>query len=124
MAFVGMPTVFYGDELGIEGISELDYRAPMPWGGGDGELQGFFRRAIALRHERAELRRGNFRVVSAERGSGLFAFERRFGCGSVTVCLNASEERARMPEIGGAPLWAEGLEGGVLGPFGFAVFGT
>ena len=124
MAFVGMPTVFYGDELGIEGISELDYRAPMPWGGGDGELQGFFRRAIALRHERAELRRGNFRVVSAERGSGLFAFERRFGCGSVTVCLNASEERARMPEIGGAPLWAEGLEGGVLGSFGFAVFGT
>ena len=52
MAFVGMPTVFYGDELGIEGISELDYRAPMPWGGGDGKLQGFFRRAITLRHER------------------------------------------------------------------------
>lgn len=32
MTFVGMPTVFYGDELGVQGLSEEEYRCPMPWG--------------------------------------------------------------------------------------------
>ena len=35
MCFVGMPTIFYGDELGVQGMQEEEYRAPMPWKGGD-----------------------------------------------------------------------------------------
>lgn len=31
MTFPGMPSIFYGDELGLEGIQEADYRQPMPW---------------------------------------------------------------------------------------------
>ena len=31
MTFPGMPSVFYGDELGITGIEEADYRQAMPW---------------------------------------------------------------------------------------------
>ena len=30
MTFVGMPTVFYGDELGMTGLKELDYAPPWP----------------------------------------------------------------------------------------------
>ena len=33
-SFVGMPMLFYGDELGLSGLKELDYRSPMPWDGG------------------------------------------------------------------------------------------
>lgn len=120
MSFVGMPMLFYGDELGIEGIAELDYRSPMPWGGGDAELRDFVRCAITLRHERAELRRGDFRVISAESGSELFIFERRYGGKTVIVCLNASDEAVRT-EAGGKVLWSEGFMNGVLAPWGFAV---
>ena len=119
MTFVGMPTVFYGDELGVTGATEAEYRAPMPWCGGDKQLYDFFRRAIALRRERPELRRGDFRVLSAEKGSGLFAFTR----GGVTVCLNASDDMAQLPGVTGVPLGADGLDGGRLAPWGFAVFG-
>lgn len=121
MTFVGMPMLFYGDELGIEGIAELDYRSPMPWGGGDTQLSDFVRRAVALRHERSELRHGDFRVISARLGSGLLAFERRCGGKAVAVCLNAAGTPAQAP-VCGETLWADGLDGGVLAPWGFAVF--
>lgn len=122
MSFVGMPTVFYGDELGIEGTDELDYRSPMPWGGGDTDLQGFFRRAVSLRLERIELRRGGFRIIQAERGSGLFAYERRYGGRAVYLYLNACGVPARVPEAPGELLWSDGLENGVLSGWGFAVY--
>lgn len=32
MCFPGIPSVFYGDELGVTGIREEEYRQPMPWG--------------------------------------------------------------------------------------------
>ena len=121
MCFVGMPMLFYGDELGMEGVAELDYRSPMPWGGGDTHLRDFVRRAIALRHERTELRRGSFRVISAQPGSGLLAFERRYGGKALVVCLNAGGTPAPAP-ASGETLWADGLENGVLAPWGFAVF--
>lgn len=121
MTFVGMPMLFYGDELGIDGIAELDYRSPMPWGGGDTQLSDFVRRAIALRHERSELRHGDFRVISARPGSGLLAFERRCGGKAVAVCLNAAGTPTQAP-VCGETLWADGLDGGVLAPWGFAVF--
>ena len=121
MTFVGMPMLFYGDELGIEGVAELDYRSPMPWGGGDTQLRDFVHRAIALRHDRSELRHGDFRVISARPGSGLLAFERRCGGKAVAVCLNAAGTPAQAP-VCGETLWADGLDGGVLAPWGFAVF--
>ena len=116
-----MPMLFYGDELGIDGVEELDYRAPMPWSGGDAQLQNFVRRAIALRREREELCRGSFRLVSAEKGSGLLVFERALNGGGTVICLNASDCSA---EIGqrDREIWSEGLNGMRLCPWGFAVF--
>lgn len=121
MSFVGMPMLFYGDELGMEGLAELDYRAPMPWGGGDRELPGFIRTAAALRNERAALRRGDFRVEYT--CGGLLVYQRRLGEDRVTVALNASDKREPLPEPGAVPLWAEGFMNNRLEPWGFAVFG-
>lgn len=45
--FPGMPCVFYGDELGVSGTDELDFRRAMPWQSGDAELLEFYRDAIA-----------------------------------------------------------------------------
>lgn len=124
MTFVGMPTVFYGDELGIRGILEEEYRHPMPWNGGDGALRDFFKRAIALRHALMPLRRGNFRMVSAQAGTALLVFSRAWAGETVTVAINCGPEAAVLPEISGGVCWAEGLDDHTLGGFGFAVFSS
>ena len=118
----GMPTVFYGDELGVTGVTEEEYRRPMPWQEGDRALLAFFKRAVALRREHIALRRGSFRVLQAERDSALLVFARTVEGQTVTVCLNAGAAPAALPSCAGAIAWSEGLDGGTLDGFGFAVF--
>ena len=120
MCFPGMPSVFYGDELGITGVLEADYRSPMPWQGGNAESLAFYKRAIALRRTLAPLQRGEFRTLSAERGSGLFAFAREYEGERVNVALNCSERTENFAPAG-EMLWSEGLIGGKIEPYGFAV---
>ena len=122
MTFVGMPTIFYGDELGMDGVTEEEYRRPMPWDGGREDLLAFFRRAIALRREQTPLRRGNFRVISAEPGSGLLIYSRVWKGEKVTVCLNAGDSPAKLPAGLGQLNWGEGLTDHRLGGFGFGIF--
>ena len=121
MCFVGMPTIFYGDELGVQGMQEEEYRAPMPWKGGDLALLGFFRKAIAMRHALSPLREGSFQILSAEGGSRVIRFRRYTGTESVTVCINAGKTDAAIPSPEGTLYWAEGLQDGILSPGGFAV---
>ncbi len=122
MTFVGMPTIFYGDELGIQGVLENEYRQPMPWSNGDGRLYAFFKRAIAMRRALSPLRRGNFRMISAEPGTGLIVYERSDDSGKVTVAINSGQGSARLPVPIGEPYWQQGLSGGTLAGGGFAVF--
>ena len=121
MCFVGMPTIFYGDELGVQGILEEEYRAPMPWKGGDLALLGFFRKAIAMRHALSPLREGSFQMLDAEEGSRVIRFRRYTGTESVTVCINAGKTDAAVSSSEETLYWAEGFRNGVLSPGGFAV---
>lgn len=120
MSFVGMPTVFYGDEQGIEGVRETEYRRAMPWDGGDAETEAFFRRVIALRRTLPALQRGTLRTLRARAGERMLIFERRWRGQCVTVCFNDGEAET-LPPVEGKLLLAEGLNGGELGG-GFAVF--
>ena len=122
MTFLGMPTVFYGDELGIQGILEEEYRHPMPWNGGDAELRAFFKKAIAMRKKFAALRRGAFRMVSAEAGDGLIAYTRKLDNEVITVCINHGKMSIELPEIKGTLYWANGLNDRALEANSFAVF--
>lgn len=122
MTFVGMPTVFYGDELGMQGVTEEEYRSPMPWNGGDTALHAFFRRAIAMRRELLPLRRGDFRMLSAQPRSGLLIYSRSAGSQRVTVCLNRGPATADLPGNYGSLCWAEHLTEHHLSPHGFAIF--
>ena len=124
MTFVGMPTVFYGDELGIQGILEEEYRHPMPWNGGDADLYAFFKKAIAMRHELTALRRGDFRMVSAEAESGLLVYTRKLEDEVITVCINHGKSSAELPEIKGVLYWSGGLNDKTLEASGFAVFSS
>lgn len=122
MTFVGMPTIFYGDELGMTGVLEPEYRRPMPWNGGDEALCDFFKKAIALRRELPALRRGDFRMVQAKEASSLLVFRRTVPGQRVTVCINAGQQPEPLPPIGGKCPWGSAPENGVLPGLSFAVF--
>lgn len=121
MTFVGMPCVFYGDELGMTGVLEAEYRCPMPWGQGDSDLQAFYRQAIALRNQHPALRRGSFRLVFAQRQGGLYHYVRESPEETIGVMLNRSAEGVPVC-IPGEILWQSRLACGILGMNGFVVY--
>jgi alpha-glucosidase len=66
MTSPGVPMVYAGDELGLEGEWGEDGRRPMPWDrrdSWDGELLDAFRSLIALRRSSDALARGGIRYV-------------------------------------------------------------
>ena len=119
MSYPGMPSIFYGDEQGIEGVLECDYRSPMPWGQKAPQLYSFFHDVISLRHEQELLRRGNFRIVEAAAGSKVFAFERYLGGDVIRVIMNASEEAVPVDTVGfPTTIYQSGYDDGTLQSMG------
>jgi len=49
MTLPGVPSVYYGDEAGMEGMSDPFNRGTFPWGAEDSAMTSFFRDAIRLR---------------------------------------------------------------------------
>ena len=129
MTFPGMPSVFYGDEAGLTGILEEEYRQPMPWDTLDESSPLFllYQKAIALRKRERTLRRGEYRTLLAEPGSRVYGYERYLEedgvVESVRIFLNMEEEIVTLPEelLGGEILWQEGLKEGQLAAKGFAL---
>ena len=93
-AFPGSPTVYYGDEAGMEGFEDPFNRGTYPWGREDAALLDYFRALGALRAARASLQGGGIRYLLAE-GRAL-CFERHAG-DEVTLCaVNAGAESFRV----------------------------
>ena len=61
-AMPGMPSLYYGDEAGLEGAADPFCRGTFPWGREDARTMAIFRRAFALRRSRPVLRRGSFDI--------------------------------------------------------------
>ena len=78
MTFPGAPSVYYGDEIGMEGGPDPDCRRAFPWDEGrwDRDLLNVFRRAIGLRRAHPALRRGRYLRLHADDAHGVYAFAR------------------------------------------------
>jgi glycosidase len=119
LTFPGVPSVFYGDEQGITGVLEDDYRAPMRFS--ETDLTAFFRNAIALRNAFSCLRTGEYRTIAAE--NGLYAYKRYDETAHIVIALNAQGSSIALPPemAAGEPLFSEGSDGKTLAPFGYCV---
>ncbi|MCM1143821.1 MAG: alpha amylase N-terminal ig-like domain-containing protein [Blautia sp.] len=123
MTFPGIPSVFYGDEKGIDGILEEEYRAPMPWEKEEDALLAFYKKAIGLRREYAALRQGGYRTIQAQKGSRLYIYARETDSDTIMIALNGNDTTCSLPELFTTEeiIWQEGLEGGKLASMGWAV---
>ncbi len=51
MTFPGIPCVYYGDEVGLEGYKDPFNRGTYPWGKEDAELLAWYKKIIAIRNQ-------------------------------------------------------------------------
>lgn len=61
--FPGTLSIFYGDEVGLEGIGNLLNRAPYPWGKRDKDLLKFFRKMGKIREKLTFLKTAEYRTL-------------------------------------------------------------
>lgn len=76
VTFPGVPCIFYGDEIGLEGGAAPACRRCMPWDESewDAEIRAWYQRMIALRQSSPSLRSGGFQILHAE--GDTIAFQR------------------------------------------------
>lgn len=91
--YIGVPYIYYGDEVGMSGGKDPLCRGCMVWDkeSQDRELLSFFRRLIAIRKENPVLSRGDLRMEFAR--GGLVAFSRSYGDERILAIFNNSDSK-------------------------------
>lgn len=70
----GIFSIFYGDEVGLQGIGNLANRAPYPWGREDKEILEYFRHVVQNRTKNIFLKTAETKILSVT--PEYFMFER------------------------------------------------
>ena len=87
--FPGAPTVYYGDEAGMEGWEDPFNRAGYPWGQEDSELKSFFSKLAHLRREQPALQTGQLHWRWT--AGSLLVFAREQDGQLLTTVVNAAD---------------------------------
>ena len=89
MTFPGVPCIYYGDEIGLEGNRDPDCRRAFPWNEREwnSNLLEFTRTCVTLRLTNPALQRGAYRTLHA---TGMtYAFERSLEGTRIVTVINA-----------------------------------
>ncbi len=89
-AFPGSPTVYYGDEIGMEGFEDPFNRRTYPWGQEDTVLLDWFVQLGQMRKSCPALRCGDLRYLESH--GALLAFQRSCEEETLVVAVNRGEE--------------------------------
>jgi len=94
MTYIGVPTIFYGDEVGVQGGGDPDCRRTMIW---DEKKQNrnlllFYKKLIQIRRSVSALRHGTFKVLLKDSERSLYAYGRQDSSSYVIVVLNRDEK--------------------------------
>lgn len=88
----GIPSIFYGDEAGLEGYHDPFNRMPYPWGHEDNKLIYFYRRIGQIRRENDVYKEGDFKLLCLD--SETLVFERyNDEHAYITVVNNSKQSR-------------------------------
>lgn len=107
--FPGSPTVYYGDEAGMEGYEDPLNRRTFPWGQEDEGLLRWYRRLGQLRGDRPSLQQGDICYLYAD-GSGL-ALRRQWDGEVTTAAMNSGKEPLTMTLSWPHPIATDAMTG-------------
>lgn len=82
----GVPSLYYGDEAGMQGFGDPFCRGYYPWGKEDGELKDFYTWLGKLRAENKVFCGGEFLPILA--GLGSMAYSRKDNDGELLIAVN------------------------------------
>lgn len=91
LMFPGVPSIFYGDEKAIQGITEREYRSPMPWNKTEG-VDALVRGLIIIRKKYLKPSDA-FCFHNEVDNDEVICLERMNDRGSLMVWLNGSRQR-------------------------------
>ncbi len=103
MTWVGAPTIYYGDEVGMCGFTDPDNRRTFPWGNEDLELLEFHKEMIRIHKTERPLRKGSIKLLLAD--ENMLAYGRFDRDEQIIVVLNNSEELREFV----VPVWLTGV---------------
>ena len=111
--YVGVPHIYYGDEIGMEGGKDPDCRRPFRWdeidNPGRAKVLDHYRKVFGIRKEHPALRRGNFQTLLAE--EKVFAFTRSLEGDKLAVLMNAGSGPVEISlDAGALPFEAKGAK--------------
>lgn len=88
--FPGIPALYYGDEIGLEGGEDPDNRCAMRWKAGPPktDLRADIRRLTAMRQALPVLRYGDWQTVFADAALNLCVFRRRHGASQALIVVH------------------------------------
>lgn len=105
MTFPGVPSIYYGDEIAMQGYRDPYNRAPYDWAGGDAAFREKVREIVRLRNGNAALSTGGFIPLYAQDEVYAYARVARGGAdvfgedaedGAFVVALNRGQEPAEV----------------------------
>lgn len=85
----GIPSIFYGDEAGLQGFDDPINRRPYPWGSEDKEILMHYRKLGRIRRENRAVFSGGFNMRDE---NGLVAYERAGGDDEILIAVNAGAD--------------------------------
>lgn len=97
--FVGMPALYYGDEIHLKGGQDPDCRRPMIFSGKgyDNNFREFVKQVIKLRKETKQLKEGEIKLYVKD---DMFHLERSCDKVKITLILNNNHDFRRVDEKG------------------------
>lgn len=119
----GIPTIYYGDEVGMEGYSDPFNRCPFPWGREEKSLLAFYRAVAALRRAHTIYAQGECRllrltpsllVFAREEGTHVYVTLCHRGEGIYPLRLSEGMQLLTQNTVSDGVLLLSGTEGAVI----------
>ena len=117
MTFVGMPSIFYGDEKGLAGQKEAEYRRPMEFDRAD-SLEELYKAFIKLRNEHSCLRDGNYETLFSK--GYAYGYKRTDENERIFVYINNGEEPLTV-DATGKELISKNYNNGIIDNNGYVI---
>lgn len=95
--FPGVPLIYYGDEVGVEGFKDPDNRRTYPWGKEDKDILNWYKFITNIRNSNTVLRTGKWRPFYIEEDVyGFIRYDDEFNNennGTAIVIINRSQNK-------------------------------
>jgi glycosidase len=94
LTYPGMPIIFYGDEMGMEGETDPNCRKAMQWSMSGSSIEAFTRRMIDIRNTSLSLQKGSMMHLNI--GNNMYSFMRKLDDEFILIIINPTDADAQL----------------------------